>query len=301
MPASSYKKPVFIAGMPRSGTTLLHGILCNSGLYFAMPETHFFSHAACGFAAHDLGRKAQYKIWRVLTKRARIEVDQEKIYQLASKKDIFEYIIGLYNKDGIDTFLEKTPRHVFFYPEIMTHYPDARFICMVREPKNVASSQLTLTSKQNKSVIRISLLYNKITSAILDIRQRPNALALKYEDLTDDTEAVIKKVCEFLEIPYNANLLDDVAAPPEIITSRAFWQERNVGWNKIRKSDPDKWRKFLDDGQANLVNYITRKNAAKFEYILDHRWAALSRGAVQDITKLLAPREFKKVFSRVHG
>ena len=301
MPASSYKKPVFIAGMPRSGTTLLHGILCNSGLYFAMPETHFFSHAACGFPSHGLAEKAQHKIWRVLTKRARIEVDLKRINQLASKKDIFEYIVGLYNKDGIDTFLEKTPRHVFFYPEIMTFYPDARFICMVREPKNVASSQLTLTSKQNKSVIRISLLYNKITSAILDIRQQPNALVLKYEDLTDDTEAVIKKVCEFLDIPYDASLLDDVAAPPEIITSRAFWQERNVGWNKIRKSDPDKWRKFLDDGQANLVNYITRKNAAQFEYILDHRWGAMSRGAVQDLTKLLAPREFKKVFSRIHG
>ena len=133
MSASSYKKPVFIAGMPRSGTTLLHGILCNSGLYFPMPETHFFSHAACGFPGHNLSRKAQNKIWRVLTKRARIEVDQESIYRLGSKKEIFEYVVGIYNKDGTGTFLEKTPRHVFFYSEIMRYYSDARFICMVRE------------------------------------------------------------------------------------------------------------------------------------------------------------------------
>ena len=270
-------------------------------MYFPMPETHFFSHAACGFPEHNLSRKAQNKIWRVLTKRARIEVDQESIYRLGSKKDIFEYVIGIYNKDGINTFLEKTPRHVFFYPEIMKHYPDARFICMVREPKNVASSQLTLTSKQNKSVVRLSLLFNKITRAILEIRNQSNVLVHKYEDLTDETESVIKKVCEFLDIPYDSSLLDDVAAPPEIITSRAFWQERNVGWSEIRKSDPDKWRKFLDDGQANLVNYITRANAFQFGYTFAYRWGGVGRGVVQDLTKLLAPREFKKVFSKAHG
>jgi hypothetical protein len=301
MPASSYKKPVFIAGMPRSGTTLLHGILCNSGLYFPMPETHFFSHAACGFPEQNLSRKAQNKIWRVLTKRARIEVDRESIYRLGSKKEVFEYIVGIYNKDGTSTFLEKTPRHVFFYSEIMRHYPDARFICMVREPKNVASSQLTLTSKQNKSVIRISLLYNKITRAILDIQNQPNVLALTYEDLTDETESVLKTVCEFLKIPYVSRLLDNVAATHEIITSRAFWQERNVGWKEIRKSNPDKWRQFLDDGQANLVNYLTQTNAARFGYRLPYRWPGVGKGAVKDITKLLAPREFKKVFSKVHG
>ncbi len=301
MPASSYKDPVFIAGMPRSGTTLLHGILCNSGLYFPMPETHFFSHAACGFPEHNLGRKEQNKIWRVLTKRARIEVDPQIIYSLGSKKEIFEYVIGIFNKDMAGTFLEKTPRHVFFYSEILRYYPDAKFICMIREPKNVASSQLTLTAKQNKSVIRTALLYNKIARAILEIRNHRNVLALRYEDLTDETESVLKTVCEFLKIPYNTGMLKDVAAPEEIITSQAFWQERNLGWDKIRKSNPDKWRKFLDDGQANIVDVITRANAVQFGYTPSHRWIAAGRGLVQDIPKLLTPREFKKIFSRVHG
>jgi hypothetical protein len=46
MPA--YKKPVFIVGMPRSGTTLIQEILCNTGEYFPIPETHFFDRATCG-------------------------------------------------------------------------------------------------------------------------------------------------------------------------------------------------------------------------------------------------------------
>lgn len=297
----TYKAPVFIAGMPRSGTTLIHGILCNTGLYFPMPETHFFAHAACGLPERNLSRKEQLKILRVLTKRARLEVDKEIICSLGSKKEIFEYIIGTFNKNKINTFLEKTPRHVFFYSEILRYYPDAKFICMIREPKNVASSQLTLTSKPNKSVIRLALLYNKISQAILEIRNHPNVLVLKYEDLTDEPASILKMVCEFLNIPFDTGLLNDVAAPAEIITPQAFWQERNLGWNKIRKSNPDKWRKFLDDGRANIVNYITHANAAQFGYALPYRWMAVGRGFGQDILKLLAPKEFKKVFSKIHG
>jgi hypothetical protein len=96
-------------------------------------------------------------------------------------------------------------------------------------------------------------------------------------------------------------LLDDVAAPPGIITAQAFWQERNLGWNEIRKSNPDKWRQFLDDGQASLVNYMTHENAVQFGYTLPYRWAGVGRGVGQDISKLLVPREFKKIFSKVHG
>ena len=104
-----------------------------------------------------------------------------------------------------------------------------------------------------------------------------------------------------MNIPFDAELLNDVAAPAEIITPQAFWQERNLGWNKIRKSNPDKWRKFLDDGRANIVNYITHANAAQFGYALPYRWLAVGRGFGQDILKLLAPKEFKKVFSKIHG
>ncbi|MBW2492937.1 MAG: sulfotransferase [Deltaproteobacteria bacterium] len=296
-----YQNPVFIAGMPRSGTTLLHAILCKLGPYFPMPETHFFSNAAYGMPDRNLSPKNLKKIRRVLRKRARIEIDEQFPPELNSKKDFFEYVIAKFNRQQADTFLEKTPRHVFFYDEIMRSYPGAKFILMIREPKNVISSQLTYTHKSDKSVIRLSMLFNKIANAIVALRNHPNVRVIRYEELTDDTEAILRELCLFLSLPYDPGVLENVAAPPEIITKDAYWQERNLGLNKIKKNDPQKWRKFLNDGQANIVNFFTSRTAAAFGYSLNYVWKGFIQGCLQDISKLVKQKEFKKLFHKEHG
>jgi hypothetical protein len=69
---------------------------------------------------------------RILKKKSKIDIDETELLRLNSKKEIFEYIVGCYNKDNPSTFLEKTPRHIFHYSEIMNYYSDARFICMIK-------------------------------------------------------------------------------------------------------------------------------------------------------------------------
>jgi hypothetical protein len=81
----------------------------------------------------------------------------------------------------------------------------------------------------------------------------------------------------------------------------AFWPELLVGLNAVKRNDPEKWRKFLNDGQGNIVNFVTCKTAAAFGYSLTDRWKWLIQGCLQDISKLVKPREFKKLFLKAHG
>ena len=74
---SDYKKPVFIVGMPRSGTTLIQGILCNTGEYFPMPETHFFVRAAYGLPDENLSKKDLKRIRHKLLNKSRIKLDRK--------------------------------------------------------------------------------------------------------------------------------------------------------------------------------------------------------------------------------
>jgi hypothetical protein len=266
-----------------------------------MSETHFFSRVSYGLPKSNFSEDNYKKMWNVLNRKSRIAVDQEPLYKLNSKKEVFEYVIGTFNHDDKNTFLEKTPRHVFFYSEILQYYPDAKFICMIREPKNVISSQLATTSKPNKSVIRLSLLYNKIANAIITISNQRNVVVVRYEDLTSDPERILKNTFKFLNMPYDSKLLDNVAAPPGIITPQAFWQNRNLEFKKIQKNNPDKWRKALTKGQANVVDFITGNTASQFGFMLEYDWIAVCKGFVQDMKRLSSPREFKKIFSKVHG
>ena len=189
----NYQNPVFVVGMPRSGTTLMQGILCNTGVYFPVPETHYFSRVAYGLneRPNDIEKE---QICQLLKKKARINIDIERLHRFNTQKEIFEFIIGTFNKKQIDTFLEKTPRHVFFISKIEKFYPSAKFICMIREPKNVVSSQISTTRIDNKSIIRLSFLYNKISSAIIDQKDKKNVIIVKYEELTTYPDRIIKKI-----------------------------------------------------------------------------------------------------------
>ena len=297
----AYKTPVFVVGTPRSGTTLLQAILVNSGIFFPMPETHFFSRVAYGVPERNLSKEDRQKILHILTKKVRIEIDETIIWRLESKIDIFEYIIGTFNREHKKTFLEKTPRHVFFYQEIMKYYPDARFVCLIREPKNIISSQTTKTTNPEKSIARVSLLYNKIARSILELRENDNVLLTRYEDLTNEPEQTTSSVFEFLNLPYDPSLVNNVAAPPGIVLPHETWKDRNLELNKIQQNDPDKWQAALSEYQANVVNWITKSYASKFGYVLNYSPIAVCYGMMQDLSKLASKGELRRVFSRVHG
>ena len=280
---------------------MIQGILCNTGKYFPMPETHFFVKAAYNLPEENLSKKDRNRIERQLLKKSRIRLAQGLSEQLTSKKDVFEHVIDQFNPEGSRTFLEKTPRHVFFYSQILEYYPDAKFICMIREPKNMISSQLTNSPKENKSVIRLSLYYDKIAAAIMKIRYSNNVILIRYEDLTTETERTLRYTCQFLNIAFDSNLVDNVAAPQGIVSEHEYWKKRNLEQNVIKKNNADKWKKTLTTGQANIINFITRSHAEKFGYALSYKWPDVWDGFRRDMVRLFSNGEFKKIFSKIQG
>jgi len=293
-----YEEPTFIVGMPRSGTTLIQGILCNTGKYFPIPETHFFSRVAYGLP-EKLDQKARRYILRVLMKKSRIRADELALAGINTQKEAFEYVISIFNTKNQSTFLEKTPRHVFFYSKILKYYPSAKFICMIREPKNSVASQLTSSPVPNKSVTRLSFLYRKIAKAVINIQAMRNVFLIKYEDLTTDQESIVSKICSFLNIPYNSKFIENVAAPAGIVSEHEFWKQNNIDQQTIKKNQTDKWRNVLSPYQAAIVNFITGPYAKEFGYSLSYKPVQLSYGLFGDIPKLISKREIKKLFSNI--
>jgi len=298
---TSYTEPVFIVGMPRSGTTLLQGILCNSNKYFPIPETHFFSRVAYGLPEKKFSYENREQMRRVLKRKSKISVNETDWHKFESQKEIFEYLIGTFNRHNKGTFLEKTPRHVFFYLQILRYYPDAKFICMIREPKNTVSSLLTMSQKRQKSVLRISLFYNKIANAIIKIMPNANVRVIKYEDLVDHTDQTLKKICQFVDIPFDSALTETVDAPAEIIFEHETWKNKNIDLKTIQQNNSERWRDVLNADLADLVTFVTKFYASKFDYTPAYSPLAVARGLMQDATRFFTPREFKKAFSKFHG
>jgi hypothetical protein len=172
---------------------------------------------------------------------------------------------------------------------------------MTREPKNIVSSRYAKDPKRKKSVILLSLLYNKIAAEILEIINKDNVILVRYEDLTAENEQTLKKICEFLYIPYDGKFLENIVAPKEIVSAHEYWKKNNLALQTIQENDPDKWRRTLGRDQAHLVNWITKSYAAKFGYPSRYDRVTVCKGFGRDIARLLKPGEFKKIISKVHG
>lgn len=291
-----FKQPVFIVGAPRTGTTLLQSILCNLEQYFPIPETHFFSKGAFGMPENNLNGSQKKKLLRILKRKSKIEIDEADLLTLSSKKAIFEFIIEGYNKNNKDTFLEKTPRHIFHYSEIMHHYPDARFICMIREPRNTVSSILQMRPEINKSVTRVAFLYKKIANRILKISRNKNVFVVRYEDLVNNSQKTLYNICGYLQLPYNSRLIEDVAAPPEIISSHEKWKARNINFKGINKNDPERWKNFIGQNSGDMIAFITGSYAIQFGYKTTYNWIRVCRGFLQDVRGNLSLKEIQNFF-----
>jgi hypothetical protein len=281
--------------VPRSGTTLLQTILCNSGNYFPMPETHFFSEAAHTMPAKNLTASQKERIFQVLAKKAKLDLDLTSLMRFDDKKEIFESIVDFYNKSDHTTFLEKTPRHIFSYFEIMQYYPDARFICMIREPRNAVASILDM-QPSNKSVTRIALLYKKIFNHILVVSNCENVIVVRYEDLVGKPVKIVGNVCEFLGMRYDQNLLNNVAAPKEIVSPHEIWKNRNIDQKKIRKNRKARWKKRLSCKMGSLVMYINKSHVENFGYDIKYKRLKVIKGFLEDFNVNYSLKEAEKIY-----
>jgi hypothetical protein len=290
-----YKEPVFIVGVPRSGTTLLQSLLCNTDYYFPIPETHFFSRAALGMPGKNLSHENKKEILRILYKKSRIRIDSQCLSNLKTKKEIFEHIVNIYNRDNRNTFMEKTPRHALFHLEIKQSYPDARFICMVRDPKNTISSILKIGKEKEKSAIIFSMLYNKIVKNILAISEEKNVCVVRYEDLTDKPEKTLKNIFQFLKLQYNSKYLADINAPPEIISLHEHWKKNNLLIKTIQANDTERWRSVLSEEIGHLVCFLTKAYAVRLGYDVYYNLVKVSQGILQDALIALSAINFKKI------
>lgn len=128
------------------------------------------------------------------------------------------------SKSGAAIPCEHTPRNVFFVSEILSLFPEAKVVCMVRDPRDVVLSQrakwrrrgLSNGGAPRREMLRSLLAYHPVTVALLWKSalaagqlhaDDPRVLTVRFESLATSPEATLATVCEFLGVPWESALL----------------------------------------------------------------------------------------------
>ncbi len=290
--------PIFIVGMSRSGTTLIARTLNRNESVYILNETHIIRELGEKLHNDSFFQLNNYDyLWKFLNQFLTI---QKKDYYRKTSYQVYNaeanQIIKTYKKRScncanfIRTLFEheckkrgkpwggdQTPNHVFHLAAIITLFPNAKIINMVRDPRAVVYSQKKKwrAGRRNNQptfeVIRTLINYHPITQALLwkkSIRaflsargkySRANLHQVIFEDLVNEPDTIIRQVCDFLRIDYSPNMLDVAVS----LSSSDISASDVKGINKNIASN---WETHIGVTERFIIESICGTDAEHFGY-----------------------------------
>lgn len=220
----NFDGPLFIIGMPRSGTKLIRNILRrHPRIRISGAETEFFPWLVRVVArSGDLSRRERFarfyddivQLPHFVYKRSNgTLIPCERWFDACrtfDAEDIFESLVreevGAYRGSGL-IWGDKSPSYISEIPLLHRSFSSARFIHIVRDVRDYT---LSMQYAWGKDILRSA---QRWTDSVRRARQdgldvRPNYTEIRYEDLLRNPEGELRKICEFLEIDFVVEIID---------------------------------------------------------------------------------------------
>jgi hypothetical protein len=216
-PRDPERPPVpFIVGVGRSGTTMLRLMLDAHPDLAIPPETHFVPDL---IDAIERGESPEQAVETMTAVRQWGDLRTDPADVLARWRQLDEFAPGpalraLYEiyaeRQGKPRYGEKTPAYVRSMVKIEGALPEARFIHVIRDGRDVALSRWkrTLGDKDPAPAGQVAETWQRrIRRAQRHGRKVAHYLELRYEDLVSDTEPNLRRIAGFLELPWDPVML----------------------------------------------------------------------------------------------
>jgi len=203
--------PLFVVSMWRSGSSLLYALLNKHPQVALMYEADLLLLKSVFLKPRPLcDWVGRWEFWNEAFRRHGLEAGNvpEGISDFPSA---FRTVHQLYAKQrGAAIWGDKSPNYYDRLNEMADDFPQARFILVWRDPKGTANSILRAAALGNsyfsrRGATHCGLLGYEVFKKECDrllARGKP-VCQLNYEDLVRDTPSVMRRVCEFLQIPYD--------------------------------------------------------------------------------------------------
>lgn len=226
----SFSGPLFLVGMPRSGTKLLRGLL-NRHPRIGIPdvETEFLPWLARRFERFgDLGSPARFAAFHArITRQTYFRFRREQGAVLEAQRwraacrelsaaGVFEALIRLEvdaPHGGARIWGDKSPSYIDDLPLLKQLYPQAKVIHIVRDVRDYC---LSMRKAWGKDMLRAAQRWaDGVDKARHDgAALGQDYLELRYEDLLTGTEGELRRVCAFVGVEFDPRMLT-LAKPEE--------------------------------------------------------------------------------------
>ena len=273
---SEVVSPLFVVGVPRSGTTVFSVKLAEATGIAIAPETHFMPEVYAGLKELDLS--SDEALDRVITKFQSgrwfgdLSLDPEQIkesFRGAKERgwaDLFSTVLQLHaRKIGASGWGEKTPGHYLYVETLLDWYSGCRILFVLRDPRAVVASNMRAPFAPSYAWFaarRCEQVWNIYQSVADD----PRVLMIRYEDFVADANDVLARLTQTLGISEGdlSPLLHGAAADK----GKQGWrlQHLQAANGAVNTQSLEKWREQLSPYEIWVSEHYTRRFLSKCGY-----------------------------------
>jgi len=230
--------PVFILGSPRSGTSMLHWALLQHADLWGSEESEFLLPIARAITpAFTRGMQFTPHSW---------------LHQQNVTRDEFSACVGaglsaLYlSRSGGRRWVEQTPSYSTVAGELAAMFPDAQFLHIVRDGRQVADSMARMW---DWSIDKSARQWRDHVTAVLELEQQQPARVLRfhYENLVADPEQQLQAIFGFLALDLPQESIDFIQAKP---INTAPGTDQQASTDKLKP----RWQQWSAEDQQSFYD-----------------------------------------------
>ena len=310
MKKQKFAGPIFVVGMPRSGTKLLRDLLNNNAL-ISIPEaeSHFIPFLINQFG-NDMDfadEQKRYLLFQELLntsfyhymKSDGRELTWEHIssQNIKNWQDFIEFVLRFFAPKSSDEFQiwgDKTPGYITYMAHLKKIFVDAKFVHIIRDPRDYC---LSVRSVWGKNLFRAA---DRWRSSIISARNESKRFSqdyyeIKYEALVTDPSEELRKLCDFLSVPYSQDMIK-MEKPSENLGDTR-------GIAKIVGSNLKKYQTQLSNSEIKRIEELVTPVAHQlgYEYEADQIKFKPLKAFEQHLYKLLDGVALFRFYSKEYG
>ncbi len=274
------KVPFFIVGCPRSGTTLLQLLLDSHPNIAIPPESHIFFRFSKIFNYYgnlqdeenlklivkDLLRDYHIRDWEL-----GVSVSEFcSFLKEKSLKSVIALIFELYAmKEGKQRWGDKTPQHALHLNEIQNMFPEAKFIHLVRDGRDVAVSSSKIFVGP-PSIYGIANEWKRYIQTFNEFKVSLDSskyLEVIYENLVRNSKEETKKIFEFL----NERPIAIGSGVPET-SSKKYYLRTDAHMNSLKLPITTKkigiYKNTFSERDIEIFEFVAREELSLYGYNL---------------------------------
>ncbi len=290
------QRACFIAGQAKSGTTLLVSLLDGHPELLVFPlETAYFPTVLTKYG--NAGRRAQvdyltkHSFAKILfgapprpgkhnyssfpQQKFREHFEQAAFDPKNSERDLLVLLIESYARvlgishNDIRRWVEKTPANRNCIGAIRQRFPHAKFLITLRDPRAILAAQIALEKRRrtNRFSAYYVIAHWRVAAKLAKQSERGEipGCVVRYEQLVNDPATEMKRVCDFLEIAYQPEV---VLTPTKIGETWSGNSAASGSFTKISAEPSTRWERDLSKEEIGWVEWHCGDLMPEFGYEL---------------------------------